>query len=97
MGLDALKIIFQNILIYIKVNFFRSEIELIHLTLCIVFPTKPNSKHGAIFLINLASEVPPAVDNLGLILVIFLWYFESYKLFYLVLLKKIHQKLHIVY
>ena len=36
-----------------------------------VFPTKPNSKQGGIFLINLASEVPPVVDNLGLILVIF--------------------------
>ena len=31
--------------------------------MCIVFPTKPNSKQGAIFLINLASEVPPVVDN----------------------------------
>ena len=34
------------------------------------FPTKPNSKQGEIFLINLASEVPPVVDNFGLILVI---------------------------
>ena len=30
-----------------------------------VFPTKPNSTHGDIFLINLASEVPPEVDNFG--------------------------------
>ena len=30
------------------------------------FLTKPNSKHGAIFLINLASEVPPVVESLGL-------------------------------
>ena len=37
-----------------------------------VFPTKPNSKQGAIFLINLASDVPPVVDNFGLILVTYL-------------------------
>ena len=36
-----------------------------------VFPTRPNSNPGAIFLINLKSEVPPVVDNFGLILVIF--------------------------
>ena len=39
-------------------------------TLCIVLLTKPNSRQGAIFLINLASEVPPVVDNFGLIFVI---------------------------
>jgi len=40
--------------------------------LCIVFPTKPNSKQGAIFLINLASDVLPVVESLGFILVTFL-------------------------
>ena len=39
---------------------------------CIVLFTRPNSRQGEIFLINLASEVPPVVENLGLILVIFL-------------------------
>ena len=33
--------------------------------------TKPNSRQGAIFFINLASEVPPVVEKTGLILVIF--------------------------
>ena len=37
-----------------------------------VFPTKPNSTHGDIFFINLASDVPPLVDSFGFILVIFL-------------------------
>ena len=37
-----------------------------------VLPTNPNSKQGAIFLINLASEVPPVVESLGFIFVIFL-------------------------
>ena len=40
-----------------------------------VLPTRPNSKQGAIFLINLASDVPPEVDSLGLIPVIFLMVF----------------------
>ena len=35
-------------------------------------PTKPNSRQGDIFLINLASDVPPDVDSLGLIFVFFL-------------------------
>ena len=37
-----------------------------------VLLTNPNSRHGEIFLINLASEVPPVVENFGSILVIFL-------------------------
>ncbi|SVB54209.1 uncharacterized protein METZ01_LOCUS207063, partial [marine metagenome] len=37
-----------------------------------VFPTNPNSTQGDIFLINLASDVPPVVDNFGFTLVIFL-------------------------
>ena len=32
---------------------------------CIVLPTKPNSVTGHIFLINLASDVPPVVDSFG--------------------------------
>ena len=38
-------------------------------------PTMPNSKQGEIFLINLASDVPPDVDNLVFILVFFLTIF----------------------
>ena len=57
------------------VNFFKSEIDTASSTLCIVFPTKPNSTHGDIFLINLASEVPPDVDNFGYILVTFVMLF----------------------
>ena len=53
-------------------NLFKSDKDTHSPTLCIVFPTNPNSKHGDIFLINLASDVPPVVDNFGLILVIFL-------------------------
>ena len=37
-----------------------------------VLLTNPNSRQGAIFLINLASEVPPVVEKTGLIFVIFL-------------------------
>ena len=33
--------------------------------------TRPNSRQGAIFFINLASDVPPVVEKTGLILVIF--------------------------
>ena len=44
-----------------------------------VLPTKPNSKQGAIFLINLASEVPPVVESLGLIFVIFLIISDTYQ------------------
>ena len=40
-------------------------------TLCIVFPTKPNSITGEILEINLASEVPPEVDFSGVVLIIF--------------------------
>jgi len=36
--------------------------------LCIVLPTRPNSTTGHIFEIKRASEVPPEVDCLGLIL-----------------------------
>ena len=43
--------------------------------------TKPNSRQGEIFLINLASEVPPVVDNLGLIL-LFLNNFLANKIFF---------------
>ena len=57
---------------YIKLNFFKSVSETASSTLCIVFPTKPNSKQGAIFLMNLASDVPPVVESLGFILVTFL-------------------------
>ncbi|SVE61235.1 uncharacterized protein METZ01_LOCUS514089, partial [marine metagenome] len=35
------------------VNFLRSETDTASSTLCMVFPTKPNSTHGDIFLINL--------------------------------------------
>ena len=49
-----------------------SATETISSTLCAVFPTNPNSTHGDIFLRNLASDVPPAVDNFGFTLVIFL-------------------------
>jgi hypothetical protein len=52
--------------LYILVNFFKSETETLSSILCIVLPTKPNSKHGAIFFINLASDVPPEVDSFGL-------------------------------
>ena len=45
------------------VSFFKSDNETASSTLCIVLPTKPNSKQGAIFLINLASEVPPVVEK----------------------------------
>ena len=53
-------------------NFFKSDNETASSTLCIVLPTNPNSKQGAIFFINLASDVPPVVDSIGLIFVIFL-------------------------
>ena len=49
-------------------TFFRlfiSSIETFSSTLCISFPTKPNSTTGQISLINLASEVPPLVDKIG--------------------------------
>ena len=52
------------------------------------FPTKPNSKPGDIFLINLKSEVPPVVDSLGLILVIFLMTFCIIKVVLFALVKK---------
>ncbi len=54
------------------VNFLRSFNETHSSTLCIVLFTKPNSRQGDIFLINRASEVPPVVENLGVIFVIFL-------------------------
>ena len=57
------------------VNFFKSEMDTASSTLCIVFPTRPNSTHGDIFFINLASDVPPDVDNFGFILVIYLMVF----------------------
>ena len=36
-------------------------------------PTIPNSIQGEIFLMNLASDVPPEVDNLGFTLVFFFY------------------------
>ena len=39
--------------------------------MCIDLLTSPNSRQGEIFLINLASEVPPVVENLGFTFVIF--------------------------
>ena len=55
---------------YIFVRFFKSFKDTASSTLCIVFPTKPNSSPGHIVFINLRSDVPPVVDNFGLILVI---------------------------
>ena len=52
-------------------RFFRSFKETHSSTLCIVLLTKPNSRHGAIFFMNLASDVPPVVERTGVILVIF--------------------------
>ena len=48
-------------------SFFRSDNETHSSTLCIVLLTSPNSRQGEIFLINLASEVPPVVESFGLI------------------------------
>ena len=42
--------------------------------------TNPNSRHGVIFLINLASDVPPVVEKTGLILVTFLIIFLALKI-----------------
>ena len=61
-------------------SFFRSDNETHSSTLCIVLLTSPNSRHGEIFLINLASEVPPVVENFGFILVIFFIIYK-YKIF----------------
>jgi len=61
------------------VSFLRSAIETHSSTLCIVLFTNPNSRQGDIFLINLASEVPPVVENLGVIFVIFLIIFLPYE------------------
>ena len=46
-------------MIHILVNFMHS----------FIYQTKP--RHGVIFLRNLASEVPPLVENTGLIFVTF--------------------------
>ena len=56
-------------------SFFKSVSDTHSSTLCIVLFTKPNSRQGEIFLINLASDVPPVVDNFGFIFVIFLMIF----------------------
>ena len=68
-------IISTKILLYIFVSFLKSFRETHSSTLCIVLLTNPNSRHGEIFLINLASEVPPVVENFGFILVIFFMIF----------------------
>ena len=70
------------------VKFFKSFKDTASSTLCIVFPTKPNSNPGDIFLINLKSEVPPVVDNLGLILVILFTIFCILKVVLFGLVKK---------
>ena len=57
---------------YIFVSFLKSDNETHSSTLCIVLFTNPNSRQGEIFFINLASEVPPVVENFVLIFVIFL-------------------------
>jgi len=50
--------------------------------------TNPNSRHGAIFFINRASEVPPVVEKIGLTLVIFLIIFLAKKMFFPGFVKK---------
>ena len=45
------------------------------------FVNNPNSRHGAIFFINLASEVPPVVEKTGFIPVTFLIIFLLTKIF----------------
>ena len=46
-------------------SFLRSVKATDSSILCIVFPTNPNSTHGDIFLINLASDIPPVVKSHG--------------------------------
>ena len=62
--------------------------------MCIVFPTKPNSKPGDIFLINLKSDVPPVVDNFGFNLVIFLIIFSILGLFLFIALMGITRNIN---
>ena len=50
---------------YIFVSCSKSSKDIHSFVWCIVFPTDPNSITGQMSLINLASEVPPLVDNSG--------------------------------
>ena len=70
---------YLQILLYSKIkvsqifcNATKSLIKTFSFTLCIVFPTAPNSMTGQISLINRASDVPPVVDKEGVFPVTFL-------------------------
>ena len=54
----------------------------------VVLLTNPNSRHGEIFLINLASEVPPVVENFGDTLVTLLIMFLAINIVLFGLVKK---------